>query len=70
MSDYIFQTLGIIIIIGACTNWNWYWKNKYGQFFIRIFGMRGARYSIIFIGIVIVLFGFYLLFGPKKIFYD
>jgi len=70
MSDYIFQTLGIIIIIGACTNWNWYWKNKYGQFFIRIFGMRGARYSIIFIGVVIILFGFYLLFGPKKIFYD
>jgi len=65
--DYIFQILGVIIIIGACNNWNWYWKNKYGQFFIRIFGQRGARYSIIVIAITIIIFGMYVLLGPDRV---
>jgi len=58
MTGVLFILAGIFTVIGAMSDWGWYWNSWQGRMWVSLFGEGGAKWALGILGAAITLFGF------------
>lgn len=60
---YLMVAFGVLLIIAALTNWEWYFKQRRAQTMIKLMGPNGARWFYGLLGLIFTVFGYLVLNG-------
>ena len=59
----LFIVVGFYSIAGAALNWEWFMGDPKAKVFARLFGRTGTRVFYIILGVGVLIFGFFGMFG-------
>ena len=71
MSPYIVQLLfliaGIISILAAILDWNWFFNSQNARFFVQYFGRKHARLFYGILGLMLIIMSIVLMISTIKV---
>nr|WP_319401133.1 Imm17 family immunity protein [uncultured Carboxylicivirga sp.] len=64
---YLMVAFGLLLIVAAIINWEWYFKQRRAQIIIKSIGRTGARWLYGALGLFFAVFGYLVISGTIKI---
>ena len=55
--------VGVFAVIGAVSNWAWFFESRKGRSFVKLFGRGGARVFYVLLGVFLIGLGLLGAFG-------
>ncbi|MGL5227722.1 MAG: immunity 17 family protein [Bacteroidales bacterium] len=52
---FIFIMPGVIALLGALFNWDWFYQTRMAEFFVNSFGRVGSRFFYGVLGVMLIL---------------
>lgn len=66
ISKFLMMSGGVLCILAAINDWDWFFDNFRARPFVRLFGRKGARWFYAILGLFLMVMGFR--FMPSSLF--